>query len=316
MRNSSLQYNTNNYYLFGLQHGSYNTPARDYRPIGDAREIETVDCNPYKYKYNSKEWQNEIGLDWYDYGARNYDASLGRWMNVDPLAEKFPPISPYNYVANSPVNFIDPDGKDIYRMDKDSGEIILMEENDDDHDQIVNAKYNRKTKEYEIRRNKDGELRKGSIRVNNIEKNILQDGMNLFENSYAYEVGGENQPTADGIEQFALGLSNYVDKEIQGSNFSKIGEENISYVFIGRYKGNTATKAKGGWNFNATNRRDLAGKITNNEWKEHWHTHLSRFRNKARLNPSDPDLIYKNKFKIALPDLRFKIITTPKNQNF
>ena len=70
----------NNYYPFGLQHGSYNTPARDYRPIGDAREIETVDRNPYKYKYNAKEWKDELGLDWCDYGARNYDAVLGRWM--------------------------------------------------------------------------------------------------------------------------------------------------------------------------------------------------------------------------------------------
>ena len=99
----------NNYYPFGLQHGSYNTPARDYRPIGDAREIETVDRNLYKYKYNAKEYQDELGLDWYDYGARNYDASLGRWMNVDPLAENGK-MRCYNYALNNPIYFIDPDG--------------------------------------------------------------------------------------------------------------------------------------------------------------------------------------------------------------
>ena len=62
------------------------------------------------YKYNGKELDRMHGLDWYDYSARHYDAVLGRWMCVDPLAEKYVSISPYSYCKSSPMNYIDEKG--------------------------------------------------------------------------------------------------------------------------------------------------------------------------------------------------------------
>lgn len=65
------------------------------------------------YKYNGKELNEDLGLNLSDYGARWYDAAVGRWWSVDPLAVEYAPISPYAYVANNPVNAIDTDGRRI-----------------------------------------------------------------------------------------------------------------------------------------------------------------------------------------------------------
>jgi len=61
--------------------------------------------------FGGKEFNDELGLDWMDFGARNYDASLGRWMNLDPLAERVYEFSPYNYAINNPIVFTDPTGQ-------------------------------------------------------------------------------------------------------------------------------------------------------------------------------------------------------------
>ena len=65
----------------------------------------------YSFRYNDKELDSKNGLNWYDYGARHYDVTLGRWHVVDPLADKYYGYSPYAYCNNNPIIRVDKDGR-------------------------------------------------------------------------------------------------------------------------------------------------------------------------------------------------------------
>ncbi len=93
-----------------FSNNGYEYPDNQY---GDTDFIEYLQYTHDLKRYNGKEFNRELGLNWYDYGARWYDPAIGRWNAVDPLAEIYYPINPFVYVANNPIKHIDVNGEFI-----------------------------------------------------------------------------------------------------------------------------------------------------------------------------------------------------------
>ena len=84
--------------------------AQDYYSYGEILRSYNASSGFENYKFTSKERDAESNLDYF--GARYYESLTGRWMQVDPLANKYPGWSPYNYGKNNPLKNVDPDGND------------------------------------------------------------------------------------------------------------------------------------------------------------------------------------------------------------
>ena len=89
------------YYAYGLKIAGISS-----KKLADPNEGFTTNKN----LYNDKELIDEADLNWYDYGFRNYDPQIARFVQLDPLTDSYPELTPYQYASNDPILNIDVDG--------------------------------------------------------------------------------------------------------------------------------------------------------------------------------------------------------------
>ncbi|GAA5039195.1 hypothetical protein GCM10011506_38070 [Marivirga lumbricoides] len=133
-----------------------------------------------------------LGVRAFNLHTRIYDPALGRFWQVDPMADARNWFTPYNFVQNNPITGVDPTGMlDIYALDKESGNINLIKETADATDQLVD--------------NQTGETI-----VDEVDKGLLSDGQNI-------KTDGMQTSNVMGGMKLALGISMHTSEEVGGA---------------------------------------------------------------------------------------------------
>ena len=215
--------------------------------------------------FTGKEKDSETGF--YYFGARYYDPNLsGLFLSVDPMADKYPSISPYAYCAWNPVKLIDPDGRDIYRLDAESGSLMLYKKNKKNYDVIEVGTTNKIGRATLF--NKKSEKR--------ISKGILEGKENQDISQTGFVTCSNRQEEALEVAVF---ISFSCHKELSGVGYEGIMRNQDLEVFA--------------WASNTSNHSDNPVHYSpskGGESKFHFHTHCGNKNGKGGYaNPGTED---------------------------
>jgi RHS repeat-associated protein len=147
----------NHYYPFGL-----SIKGLDYTAPSPNKEN--------KWQFNGKEKQTELGLNHYDFSARNYDVQILRTTTLDPHADSYHSVSAYSFLDNNPINTIDPTGMD--------GESLLNSGTAYDQMKAKDDRARDKRNENRRKENDDGGKGKGKKQ----EKSVITSAMSVEVN--------------------------------------------------------------------------------------------------------------------------------------
>ena len=220
----------NHYYPFGMN--MKGIEELDLQSLGNTDE--------HRFQYNGKEKEESFGLNWTDYGWRNYDPQLSRWHGVDNLAEKYQSISPYVYVANNPIILIDPDGRQIgWYVDKTTGEGY--------HDGVEDGKvYTFEGTDENVKNAKDknfDELKKNSKQVLDCTGNCNDKNSETITRQITLADGATQADLEDYINAVARKVGFSSDTPIQ-ANKSTDPSSNLLAVVTFESKKDNATKLR------------------------------------------------------------------------
>jgi len=161
-------------------------------------------------KFTDKERDEKTGYDYF--GARYYDSDLSQWLSVDPMSDKYPNLSPYNYCAWNPVILVDPDGNStnpVYDYDGNflgtddkglQGEAIFMNKSDFKqgmaHDEAMKTgnTLDNMSDEDALKLCKTGNFSKFLSHYNNLKNRPDWDGYLTFKEALDWYKNGNGQP--------------------------------------------------------------------------------------------------------------------------
>jgi RHS repeat-associated protein len=272
-----------------------------YLPFGETRVDQRKTSWSTRYSFSAKEKDEESGYGYF--GARYYDSDLSIWLSVDPMAAKYPSLSPYAYCALNPLILIDPNGEELVITGAAAEEATAQLQNKTKMKLTRDAETGKIS--YEGRaRNKADRMLKEAIDHKDITVNIVAENSDKFTahdgKEYEYEkdkeglIGGGAYGGSTVSDDGSVNSYQYVSPQRMGEMDKRVGDTKsggymLHEVAEGFYSGQAAFKEKtgdavGGSRYNAVHQQ--ANQISLGGWGYETHSFY-------RIDASENKVLYK-----------------------
>ena len=233
----------------------------------------------YPQTFTGKERDSETGYSYF--GARYYDSDLMTgWLSVDPMADKYPSLSPYAYCAWNPIKLVDPDGRDVWEIDRNGRVIDRIEDKTQDAFHIVEKNENGK---YQRVDNLSIRFDYGTIvDQRNPEVQIIRKGIKSKVQLTLFEVKGDENAT----KLFEFMGQHGITTDVEWSHL-KIGTQDSEKNIVGT-SGNYNFSAVNGYIFNMgyTIREDNHSHVTSSKVSDADKEHAKKLHSKFPNTPA------------------------------